>query len=310
MLRIRLQRKGRKKRPIYHLVVADSRSPRDGRIIEQVGRYDNVTENKEVVLNEDRILYWLETGAQPSDTVRKILRNEGLLYKRHLMMWGKSEEEIEAALAEWKSYRESKATSEASRKDTYKAVLAAEEKEFKNQVEKKASKAAAELEQEAVAEESTEEAEASATEKVAEDTAAEETSPEVAEAEEAVEEVVQEEETAEAEEEAVAETVEEPATEEPAAEEETAETQEETTEEVTEEPVEETEAVVEEAPAEEEKAEEPVAEASTQTSDALTAKEAIDHIKNTDLAALEGFVTGDESRKTVLAAWESKQAEG
>ncbi len=310
MLRIRLQRKGRKKRPIYHLVVADSRSPRDGRIIEQVGRYDNVTENKEVVLNEDRILYWLETGAQPSDTVRKILRNEGLLYKRHLMMWGKSEEEIEAALAEWKSYRESKATSEASRKDTYKAVLAAEEKEFKNQVEKKASKAAAELEQGAVAEESTEETGAPAVEEVAEDAAAEETAPEVAEAEGAVEEVVQEEETAKAEEEAVAETVEKTATEEPVVEEETAETQEETTEEVIEEPAEETEAVVEEAPAEEEKAEEPVAEASTQTSDALTAKEAIDHIKNTDLAALDGFVTGDESRKTVLAAWESKQAEG
>lgn len=314
MLRIRLQRKGRKKRPIYHLVIADSRSPRDGRIIEQVGRYDNVTENKEVVLNEDRILYWLETGAQPSDTVRKILRNEGLLYKRHLMMWGKSEEEIEAALAEWKSYRESKATSEASRKDTYKAVLAAEEKEFKNQVEKKASKAAAELEQEATTEESTEAGAPAA------DAAAEETSPEVAEAEEAVEEVVQEEETAEAEEETVAETVEETATEEPLVEEETPETQEEATteepeakeeapaevqEEVAEETVEETDAT-----AEEEKTDEPVADALTQTSDALTAKEAIDHIKNTDLAALEGFVTGDESRKTVLAAWESKQAEG
>lgn len=296
MLRIRLQRKGRKKRPIYHLVVADSRSPRDGRIIEQVGRYDNVTENKEVVLNEDRILYWLETGAQPSDTVRKILRNEGLLYKRHLMMWGKSEEEIEAALAEWKSYRDSKKSAEASRKETHKAVLAAEEKEFKNQVEKKASEAAAELEQEAVAKESTE----------VEEPVAEETSSEVAEAEEAVEEVVQEEVAAEPEQEPATEAVEEAATEEPTEE----EASEETPEEVAEEPVEETETVVEDT-SEEEKAEEPAAEASsTQTSDALTAKEAIDHIKNTDLAALEGFVTGDESRKTVLAAWESKQAEG
>lgn len=296
MLRIRLQRKGRKKRPIYHLVVADSRSPRDGRIIEQVGRYDNVTENKEVVLNEDRILYWLETGAQPSDTVRKILRNEGLLYKRHLMMWGKSEEEIEAALAEWKSYRESKKSTEASRKETHKAVLAAEEKEFKNQVEKKASEAAAELEQEAVAEEATE-----VEEPIAEEPAVEETSPEVAEAEEAVEEVVQEEVAAEPEQEPATEFVEEAATEEPTEE----DASEETPEEVAEEPVEETETVVEDT-SEEEKAE----ASSTQTSDALTAKEAIDHIKNTDLAALEGFVTGDESRKTVLAAWESKQAEG
>ena len=73
MIRIRLQKKGRKKRPIFHIVVADSKVARDGRIIEQVGRHYNVTEKKEVVLNEDRILYWLDTGAQPSDTVRKIL---------------------------------------------------------------------------------------------------------------------------------------------------------------------------------------------------------------------------------------------
>lgn len=137
MIRIRLQKKGRKKRPIFHIVVADSKVARDGRIIEQVGRYDNVTEKKEVVLNEDRILYWLDTGAQPSDTVRKILRNEGVLYKRHLMMWGKSEEEIETALAEWKSYRDSKGDDSDSRKDKHKDVLAAEEKEFKDQVQKK-----------------------------------------------------------------------------------------------------------------------------------------------------------------------------
>lgn len=71
MIKIRLQRKGRIRRPIYHIVVADSRSPRDGRIIEQVGRFDGVTEKKETILNEDRIMYWLDTGAQPTDSVRK-----------------------------------------------------------------------------------------------------------------------------------------------------------------------------------------------------------------------------------------------
>ena len=91
MIKIRLQRKGRIRRPIYHIVVADSRSPRDGRIIEQVGRFDGVTEKKETILNEDRIMYWLDTGAQPTDSVRKILRTEGILYKRHLKMWGKSD---------------------------------------------------------------------------------------------------------------------------------------------------------------------------------------------------------------------------
>ena len=285
MIRIRLQKKGRKKRPIFHIVVADSKVARDGRIIEQVGRYDNVTEKKEVVLNEDRILYWLDTGAQPSDTVRKILRNEGVLYKRHLMMWGKSEEEIETALAEWKSYRDSKGDDSDSRKDKHKDVLAAEEKEFKDQVQKKAAKAAVELETESSDEETaTEETEATAeteaTEEVVEETAPEaEEEPEV-EAKEAAEEV----------EENVAEATEEPATEEATVEE------------------------TEDAPAEEEKeevAEEPKAEASsTQTSDDMTAKEAIDHIRDNDLDALKGFISDDESRKTVIAAWESKQSEG
>lgn len=296
MIRIRLQKKGRKKRPIFHIVVADSKVARDGRIIEQVGRYDNVTEKKEVVLNEDRILYWLDTGAQPSDTVRKILRNEGILYKRHLMMWGKSEEEIEAALSEWKSYRDSKEEGGDSRKDKHKNVLAAEEKEFKEQVQKKAAKAAVELETESSDEETaTEETEATAETEAAEEVATEETTDEAPAVEETAPEAEEEpeveaKEAAEKVEENVAEATEEPATEEATVEE------------------------TEDAPAEEEKeevAEEPKAEASsTQTSDDMTAKEAIDHIKDNDLDALKGFISDDESRKTVLAAWESKQSEG
>ncbi len=303
MIKIRLQRKGRIRRPIYHIVVADSRSPRDGRIIEQVGRYDGVTEKKETVLNEDRIMYWLDTGAQPTDSVRKILRQEGLLYKRHLVMWGKSEEEIDAALAEWKAYRDSKKETEVTRKEQVQASLAAEEKAVKEQVAKKAAKAAAEL----------------AEEEVAEETAAETTEEAVAEtAEETTDEVVEEAPA----EEAVAEEVAEPeaeAVEEPAAEVEAEEAAEAATEEVAEEPAETTEEVVEEAAeepaAEVEEAEAPaeeevVAEASAdaQTSSDLTAKEAIDHINNTDLADLAGFVTDAEDRKTVLAAWEAKQA--
>ncbi|MEO9887820.1 MAG: 30S ribosomal protein S16 [Balneola sp.] len=307
MIRIRLQKKGRKKRPIFHIVVADSKVARDGRIIEQVGRYDNVTEKKEVVLNEDRILYWLDTGAQPSDTVRKILRNEGVLYKRHLMMWGKNEEEIEAALAEWKSYRDSKEDDNDSRKDKHKNVLAAEEKEFKDQVQKKAAKAAVELETESTTEETEAETadETEATADVAEETATEETTDD-APAEEVTEEATTEEEaeTPEVEAKEAAEEVEEKIAE---------ATEEPTTEEavVEETPAEETK---DEAPAEEEKedvAEEPKAEASsTETSNDMTAKDAIDHINKTDMDALKGFISDDESRKTVLAAWESKQSEG
>ena len=149
MIKIRLQRKGRIRRPIYHIVVADSRSPRDGRIIEQVGRYDGVTEKKETIINEERISYWLDQGAKPTDAVQKILRHQGFLYKRHLQMWGKSEEEINAAIEEWKAKRESKEQAEVSRKDQVRASLIAEEKEVKKQIKQKASAAAAEMEKEA-----------------------------------------------------------------------------------------------------------------------------------------------------------------
>lgn len=161
MIKIRLQRKGRIRRPIYHIVVADSRSPRDGRIIEQVGRYDGVTEKKETIINEERISYWLDQGAKPTDAVQKILRHQGFLYKRHLQMWGKSEEEINAAIEEWKANRESKEQAEVSRKDQVRASLIAEEKEVKKQIKQKASAAAAEMEKEA--EETTAEAAAEET---------------------------------------------------------------------------------------------------------------------------------------------------
>lgn len=308
MIKLRLQRKGRIRRPIYHIVVADSRAKRDGRIIEQVGRYDNVSEKKEVVLNEDRILYWLDTGAQPTDTVRSILRNEGILYKRHLIRWGKSEEEIAAAMNEWSEYRDSKKVAETSRKEQMKDVLATEEKEFKNQVTKKAAEAAQEIAEETeaaaevaeavdevVADEATAEVEAPAEEAPADEAVAEETAgAEVAE-EPAAEEVA-EEAAPEAEE----EVAEAPAEEAPA--------EEAVEEEVAEEPVAE-EPVAEEAPAEEAPAEEPAAEATSSVSSDLSAKEAIDHIKATGLADLAGFVTDSETRKTVLAAWEAKQAE-
>ena len=146
MIKLRLQRHGRKKRPYYHIVAADARSPRDGRIIERLGRHDNVSENKETILNEDRVIYWLNTGAQPTTAVRNILKNYGLLYKMHLLRWGKTEEEIAAALTEWNEARETRSkTRLVSRKEKMKAVLATEEKEYKNQVDKKSKEAAAKL---------------------------------------------------------------------------------------------------------------------------------------------------------------------
>jgi len=75
-VRIRLKRFGTKKRPYYRIVVTDSRSPRDGRTIEEVGFYHPIEiEQKQLIIKEDRVRDWLKKGAQPSDTVRKLLNN-------------------------------------------------------------------------------------------------------------------------------------------------------------------------------------------------------------------------------------------
>jgi small subunit ribosomal protein S16 len=83
MVRIRLRRMGRKKAPFFRIVVADSQSPRDGRFIEIIGQYQPRQGNNAVNLDADRANYWLDNGAQPSDTVRSLLRRAGVLKARH-----------------------------------------------------------------------------------------------------------------------------------------------------------------------------------------------------------------------------------
>lgn len=73
MVKIRLQREGKKKAPFYHIVVADSRSPRDGKIIEQIGTYDPMTEPATVVLNKELLEKWIKNGAKPTDTVKALI---------------------------------------------------------------------------------------------------------------------------------------------------------------------------------------------------------------------------------------------
>lgn len=82
-VKIRLKRMGSKKRPFYRVVVADSRSPRDGRFIAQVGTYNPLTESASVKLEEEEILNWLNNGAQPSDTVKNIFSKAGIMKKYH-----------------------------------------------------------------------------------------------------------------------------------------------------------------------------------------------------------------------------------
>lgn len=82
-VKIRMKRLGSKRNPFYRIVVADSRSPRDGRIIEQIGFYNPVSEPKELKIDEELALKWLGNGAQPSDTVRNLFSKEGIMQKFH-----------------------------------------------------------------------------------------------------------------------------------------------------------------------------------------------------------------------------------
>ena len=88
-VKIRMRRMGSKRKPFHRIVVADSRMPRDGRFIEEVGYYNPLTNPDEVKLEEDKIFEWLEKGAQPSDTVRSLLSKAGLMTRYHDAKYGK-----------------------------------------------------------------------------------------------------------------------------------------------------------------------------------------------------------------------------
>ena len=76
MVKIRLQRAGKKKAPFYHIVIADSKSPRDGKIIEQIGTYNPMTEPSEFVLDREKVAQWIKNGAKPTDTVKRLIEKE------------------------------------------------------------------------------------------------------------------------------------------------------------------------------------------------------------------------------------------
>ena len=142
--RIRLQRHGRKGYAFYQIVVADSRAPRDGKFIERVGSYNPNTNPATVDLNFERALYWLQVGAQPSDTVRNILSREGVCLKKHLLEGVKKGAFDEAAAeAKFQTWKEAKVASLAAIKtkdaDAAKAKAAA-----RLEAEKKVNEAKAE----------------------------------------------------------------------------------------------------------------------------------------------------------------------
>jgi small subunit ribosomal protein S16 len=160
--KIRLQRGGHKGYAVYRIVIADVRAPRDGKFIEKIGMFNPNTNPATVDLNFDRALYWVEAGAQPTDTVRNILKGEGVYMMKHLRGGVKKGAFDEAACQQkydaWKASKEQKlnATLDAqskSRKEAAEKALEAEKKVneaiAKKVADKKAAEAAAKAEAEA-----------------------------------------------------------------------------------------------------------------------------------------------------------------
>ncbi|HEY0057457.1 MAG TPA: 30S ribosomal protein S16 [Pedobacter sp.] len=135
--KIRLQRFGKKGKPFYHVVVADSRSPRDGKFIERLGSYNPNTNPATIDINFEKALEWVNTGAQPTDTCRAILSYKGVLYKKHLEGGVKkgalTADQAEAKFNEWLAGKGAKIEGKkegllSSKEEARRTALAAESK--------------------------------------------------------------------------------------------------------------------------------------------------------------------------------------
>lgn len=163
-VKLRLRRMGKKKQPIYKLVAADSRSPRDGKFLEAVGFYNPLTNPHTLDLKEDRIMYWLNVGAQPTHTVKSLLRQKGITLKKELMSKGLDEEKIKSELENWQKVKEvgskkqtgKKLSRKAKAKQEAEATAKAEEKEAPVETEVKEVPAEEPASEETKAEDKTE----------------------------------------------------------------------------------------------------------------------------------------------------------
>ena len=130
-VKIRLQRKGRKKRPFYHIVIADARAKRDGKFIEKIGTYNPMTSPATIDLDRDRAFDWLMQGAQPTETARSILRFKGVMYRKHLQRGVKkgalTQEQAEGMYQDWINAKDEKIQarvekSEQEKRDRLQAI--------------------------------------------------------------------------------------------------------------------------------------------------------------------------------------------
>ncbi len=144
-VKIRLSKKGRKKLPYYHIVVADSRAPRDGKFVERIGLYNPQTNPATIELNFDSALDWLHKGAQPTDTCRAILSEKGVMMKKHLLEGAKkgafTPEEAEVRFQKWLNDKEAKLKSQSDKLSDVKSAEA--KKRFEAETKVKEAKAQA-----------------------------------------------------------------------------------------------------------------------------------------------------------------------
>jgi small subunit ribosomal protein S16 len=124
LVKLRLKRMGKKHIPLYKIVAADARSPRDGRFIESVGHYNPHTDPMLLTFKEDRVLYWLNNGAKPTETVKSLLRKEGVMMKFRLSKSKISAEKIEEKMNQFIADKPAKVVRAKARKVRQKETKA------------------------------------------------------------------------------------------------------------------------------------------------------------------------------------------
>lgn len=156
-VKLRLRRQGRKGIPYFHIVASDSRSPRDGKFIEKIGIYDPSRIPAHIEVNHEDAIKWLKNGAQPTETVRAILRYTGVTLKYALFKQGKTQEQADAIYNKWWEARMARVNSHVStvaskKSEAAKAKLEAESKVRESKAAKIAAKRAAAIEAASAAE--------------------------------------------------------------------------------------------------------------------------------------------------------------
>jgi small subunit ribosomal protein S16 len=143
--KIRLQRRGKKGQPFYHVVIADGRAPRDGKFIEKIGTYNPLSRPADINIDFNKAVSWLEKGAQPTDTVKAILSYTGVLYKRHLLKGvqkgAMTAEQAEVKFQAWMQEKQSKISS--AKKDYELSLKDARKKAHENEIKLNEAKAQA-----------------------------------------------------------------------------------------------------------------------------------------------------------------------